>query len=84
MEYDPVSQQMRTVVDCMHEIGSKATGFAAQSKIHTRNNVGASGKIYFGTKQGYPDPKKAKLSPTIPAVIRWYLTRRQTPRASIR
>ncbi len=58
VEYDPVSQQMRTVVDCMREIGSTATGFAAQSKIHTRNNVGASGKIYFGTKQGYPDKKK--------------------------
>ncbi len=58
VEYDPVTQQMRTVVDCMREIGSTATGFAAQSKIHTRNNVGPSGKIYFGTKQGYPDPKK--------------------------
>ena len=23
-------------------------------KIHTRYNVGASGKIYFGTQQGYP------------------------------
>src|SRR5882757_4811902 len=41
VEYDPVTQQMRTAVDCMREIGSTATGFAAQSKIHTRNNVGA-------------------------------------------
>lgn len=57
VEYDPVTQQMTTVVDCMKEIGSDAKGFAAQSKIHTRCNVGASGKIYFGTKQGYPDPK---------------------------
>jgi hypothetical protein len=60
VEYDPVTQEMRVVVDCMREIGSTATGFAAQSKIHTRNNVGASGKIYFGTKQGYPDPKKGE------------------------
>src|SRR5258708_11347566 len=51
VEYDPVTQQMRTVVDAMREIGSTATGFAAQSKIHTRNNAGASGRIYFGTKQ---------------------------------
>src|SRR6266446_6353064 len=58
VEYDPVTQQMRTVVDAMREIGSTGTGFAAQSKIHTRNNVGASGRIYFGTKQGYPDKKK--------------------------
>lgn len=57
VEYDPATQQMRVVVDCMQAIGSKATGFAAQAKIHTRNNVGPSGKIYFGTKQGYPDPK---------------------------
>ena len=60
VEYDPFSQQMRVVVDCMREIGSDAKGFAAQAKIHTRNNVGPSGKIYFGTKQGYPDPKKGE------------------------
>src|SRR6185369_893661 len=30
------------------------TGYAAQSKIHTRNFVGRSGKIYVGSKQGYP------------------------------
>ncbi|MCE9607267.1 MAG: SMP-30/gluconolactonase/LRE family protein [Planctomycetia bacterium] len=60
VEFDPASGQMVTVVDCMREIGSKATGFAAQSKIHTRNNVGASGKIYFGTKQGYPEEKKGE------------------------
>ena len=45
---------MKVVVDAQKEIGTTATGFAAQSKIHTRNNVGASGRIYFGTKQGYP------------------------------
>lgn len=52
--YDPKSEQMKIAVDCMKEIGSTATGFAAQAKIHTRNNIGPSGKIYFGTKQGYP------------------------------
>jgi hypothetical protein len=60
VEYDPLTQQTRVVVDCMKEIGSTATGFAAQAKIHTRNNVGPSGKIYFGTKQGYPDTKKGE------------------------
>src|SRR4029079_2152909 len=58
--YDPKSEQMKIAVDCMKEIGSTATGFAAQAKIHTRNNIGPSGKIYFGTKQGYPDPKKGE------------------------
>jgi hypothetical protein len=55
VEFDPKAKKMTTVVDAMKEIGSNAKGFAAQAKIHTRNNVGASGKIYFGTKQGYPD-----------------------------
>jgi hypothetical protein len=54
VEFDPGPGKMRTVVDVHQEIGTTARGFAAQAKIHTRNNVGASGKIYFGTKQGYP------------------------------
>ncbi len=52
--FDPQTGAMRVVVDCEKEIGVDRKGFAAQSKIHTRNNVGRSGKIYFGTKQGYP------------------------------
>lgn len=58
VEFDPKTKQMKTVVDCHKEIGTNLKGFAAQSKIHTRNNVGKSGKIYFATKQGYPDPAK--------------------------
>ncbi len=54
VEFDEASKRMMPVADAMKEIGSDAKGFAAQAKIHTRNNVGASGKIYFGTKQGYP------------------------------
>lgn len=54
VEFDPRSKAMRVVVDAEKEIGVDRKGFAAQAKIHTRNNVGASGKIYFGTKQGYP------------------------------
>jgi sugar lactone lactonase YvrE len=55
VEFDPKAERMNTVVDAQKEIGTKVKGFAAQAKIHTRNNTGASGKIYFGTKQGYPD-----------------------------
>jgi len=55
VEFDPKSKQMKVVVDCHKEIGTDLKGFASQSKIHTRNNVGPSGKIYFGTKQGYPE-----------------------------
>ncbi len=54
VEFDPQTEKMKVVVDAHKEIGTTATGFAAQAKIHTRNNIGKSGKIYFGTKQGYP------------------------------
>ncbi|MCH7729089.1 MAG: hypothetical protein IH991_21795, partial [Planctomycetes bacterium] len=54
VEFDPQAKQMKVVLDAHKEIGTTVTGFAAQSKFHTRNNVGASGKIYVGTKQGYP------------------------------
>ncbi|GIW94519.1 MAG: hypothetical protein KatS3mg110_2560 [Pirellulaceae bacterium] len=61
VEFDPHDGGMRVVVDAQKAIGTQATGFAAQAKIHTRNNVGPSGRIYFGTKQGYP---KAGEKPT--------------------
>src|SRR5208283_2473655 len=54
VEFDPKTKEMKVVVDAHKEIATNAKGFAAQAKIHTRNNTGASGKIYFGTKQGYP------------------------------
>lgn len=54
VEFDPGTRKMRLAVDAHQAAGIKASGFAAQSKIHTRNNTGASGKIYFATKQGYP------------------------------
>ncbi|HEX7449396.1 MAG TPA: hypothetical protein VF306_17705 [Pirellulales bacterium] len=54
VEFDPAARQMKMVVDAHRAIGTDLKGFGSQAKIHTRNNVGASGKIYFGTKQGYP------------------------------
>lgn len=54
VEFDPGTKQMKIVVDAEKEIGVDRKGFAAQAKFHTRNNVGRSGKIYLGTKQGYP------------------------------
>src|SRR4030095_16677186 len=60
VEFDPKTKQMKTVVDAHKAIGTDLKGFGAQAKIHTRNNVGASGKIYFGTKQGYPTEKEKR------------------------
>jgi hypothetical protein len=54
VEFDPGSRTMRTVVDVHKAIGVDKKGFGSQAKIHTRNNVGKSGRIYFGSKQGYP------------------------------
>jgi hypothetical protein len=54
VEFNPRERAMRPVVDAHKAIGIDRRGFGSQAKIHTRNNVGASGKIYFGTKQGYP------------------------------
>ena len=54
VEFAPKSGAMKVVVDAHKAAGVKAKGFAAQAKIHSRNNVGRSGKIYFCTKQGYP------------------------------
>jgi hypothetical protein len=55
IEFDPKTAAMTMVMDVHKVIGSDAKGFAAQAKLHTRNNVGASGKIYVGSKQGYPE-----------------------------
>lgn len=54
VEFDPSTRKMQIVVDCHKAIGKDIKGFGSQAKIHTRNNVGESGRIYFGTKQGYP------------------------------
>ncbi|MFO0806773.1 MAG: DUF4838 domain-containing protein [Gemmataceae bacterium] len=60
VEFDPKTKATKVVVDCHKAIGKDLKGFGSQAKIHTRNNVGASGKIYFGTKQGYPDKNEKR------------------------
>ena len=55
LEFDPKAEAFRMVMDVQKVTGTDAKGFAAQAKIHTRNNVGASGKVYVGSKQGYPE-----------------------------
>jgi len=60
VEFDPQSEKMDVAVDAHKAIGTDLTGFGSQSKIHTRNNVGKSGKIYFGTKQGYPNEEETR------------------------
>lgn len=56
VEFDPKTGKQRVVVDVNKTCGlttpEKPT-YAAQSKIHTRNYVAPSGKIYVGSKQGY-------------------------------
>lgn len=56
VEFDPATEKMRVVLDTHKLVGLPLTptGYAAQAKIHTRCFVGPSGKIYVGSKQGYP------------------------------
>src|SRR5215204_5123199 len=56
VEFDPATEKMRIVLDVHKLVGQKTTGYAAQAKLHTRNFVGPSGKIYVGSKQGYLSP----------------------------
>lgn len=56
VEFDPATEKMRIVLDTHKLVGQKTTGYAAQAKLHTRNFVGPSGKIYVGSKQGYLSP----------------------------
>ncbi len=58
--FDPKSAEFKIVIDAHKEISTDATGFAAQAKFHTRNNLGESGRIYLGTKQGYPKDDESR------------------------
>lgn len=62
VEFDPKTEKMRVVLDAHRVVGlpPEPTGYAAQSKVHTRNFVGPSGVIYLGTKQGYPTAEEKK------------------------
>ncbi|MDH3585173.1 MAG: hypothetical protein OER86_13260, partial [Phycisphaerae bacterium] len=53
VSFDPSTESQRIIVDVNKACGLTARGYAAQAKIHTRNDVGASGKVYVGSKQGY-------------------------------
>lgn len=53
VEFNPTTDKQRIVIDTNKLCGLTATGYAAQAKIHTKNFVGPSGKIYVGSKQGY-------------------------------
>ena len=62
VEFDPKTEKMHVVLDTHKLVGlpTEPTGYAAQSKLHTRNFVGPSGKIYVGSKQGYPTAEEKK------------------------
>lgn len=62
VEFDPATEGMRVVLDTHKVVGLplEPTGYAAQAKLHTRNFVGPSGRIYVGSKQGYPTAAEKK------------------------
>ena len=60
VEFDPHTEKQKIVIDTHKVCGMSDTGYAAQAKIHTRNFVGKSGKIYVGSKQGYATEQDKK------------------------
>jgi hypothetical protein len=59
VEFDPATRKSNVVIDAQQETDSTGNGYAAQAMIGTRNNVGVSGKIYLGTRQGARKPGDA-------------------------
>ncbi|HPP67185.1 MAG TPA: hypothetical protein PKX05_04635, partial [bacterium] len=53
VEFDPYTEKQKIVIDTHKVCGIQATGYAAQAKIHTKNFVAPSGRIYVGSKEGY-------------------------------
>ena len=53
VEVDPRTGTQQVILDTHATCGLTATGYAAQAKLHTRNFVGPSGRVYVGSKQGY-------------------------------
>ncbi|HVF09632.1 MAG TPA: hypothetical protein VNA16_02460, partial [Abditibacteriaceae bacterium] len=53
VQFDPKTEIQKIVIDTNKVTGTEGRGYAAQSKIHTRNFVGASGKVYVGSMQGH-------------------------------
>ncbi len=56
VEFEPKTGRQKIVVDVNRVCGVSGKGYAAQAKIHTRNFLAPSGKIYVGSKQGYRTP----------------------------
>ncbi|MAE63340.1 MAG: hypothetical protein CMJ18_03635 [Phycisphaeraceae bacterium] len=52
VQFDPRTRSQKIVIDTHALCGLEATGYAAQAKIHTRNFVGPSGKVYCGSMRG--------------------------------
>lgn len=53
IRFDPKTRDQAIVLDTNKTCGVSGRGYASQAKLHTRNFVGLSGKIYVGSKQGY-------------------------------
>jgi len=50
-EYDPVTKQLRTIVDVAKLLDIPA-GYYVPSKVHSRIDMGSDGWLYFGTHRG--------------------------------
>ena len=71
VEFDPRTGKQRIVLDNNEVCGLSAKGYAAQSKIHTRNFVAPSGRIYVGSSRA---TGRRTTPPSIPAAMSWSTT----------
>ena len=78
VEFDPLTRQMKVVVDAQKAIGTTATGFAARPRsIPATTSVPAAASTSGRSKA---IPRREKSPTTIQAAIRWS----STPRAARR
>jgi hypothetical protein len=63
VEFDPRTETQRVVLDTNGVCGLSARGYAAQAKLHTRNFVAPSGRVFVGSKQGYPEKGDTQAYP---------------------
>ena len=64
VEFDPKTEKQRSVMNTHEVCGLGTTSHnSAQSKIHTRNFVGPSGKVYFGSMHGGPKEEDKSVYP---------------------
>ena len=76
-EYNPLTKQIRTVVDLQQVLGLPDTDYTP-GKIHSRIDMGSDGWLYFATYRGSPDGTTDAYNYNGDWIIRWHPLTEQT------